>query len=222
MLNRKYFNLFQLLVAGASEVGKTSLIHRFTDDYFTLNNINGIDFKLKIIKIKEKRIKLQIWDMMGCVSLRNYSHICYKGNEKNINCIIFLYDITNEISFKMIKECIEKIEDIKTINAYKILVGNKCDSLDRVITEEEGKELADNHKMDFIEVSAKSDKNITELFYHIANEIFKIKVKNQTKGEKYKFQIQNCAINIFNNLCNMFYFNLLLLIIILIILLKLL
>ena len=35
MLNRKYFNLFQLLVAGASEVGKTSLIHRFTDDYFT-------------------------------------------------------------------------------------------------------------------------------------------------------------------------------------------
>ena len=200
MLNRKYFNLFQLLVAGASEVGKTSLIHRFTDDYFTLNNINGIDFKLKIIKIKEKRIKLQIWD----------------------NCIIFLYDITNEISFKMIKKCIEKIEGIKKINAYKILVGNKCDNLERVITEEEGKELADNHKMDFIEVSAKSDKNITELFYHIANEIFKIKVKNQTKGEKYKFQIQNCAINIFNNLCNMFYFNLLLLIIILIILLKLL
>ena len=65
MLNRKYFNLFQLLVAGASEVGKTSLIHRFTDDYFTLNNINGIDFKLKIIKIKEKRIKLQIWDAVG-------------------------------------------------------------------------------------------------------------------------------------------------------------
>ena len=27
-------------------------------------------FKLKIIKIKEKRIKLQIWDMLGCVSLR--------------------------------------------------------------------------------------------------------------------------------------------------------
>ena len=70
MLNRKYFNLFQLFVAGASEVGKTSLIHRFTDDYFTLNNINGIDFKLKIIKIKEKRIKLQIWDIVGCVSLR--------------------------------------------------------------------------------------------------------------------------------------------------------
>ena len=65
MLNRKYFNLFQLLVSGAPEVGKTSLIHRFTDDYFTLNNINGIDFKLKIIKIKEKRIKLQIWDAVG-------------------------------------------------------------------------------------------------------------------------------------------------------------
>ena len=175
MLNRKYFNLFQLLVSGAPEVGKTSLIHRFTDDYFTLNNINGIDFKLKIIKIKEKRIKLQIWDSVG--SRTKYSHICYKGNEKNIDCIIFLYDITNEFSFEMIKECIEKIEDIKTINAYKILVGNKCDSLDRVITEEEGKELADNHKMDFIEVSAKSDKNITELFYHIANEIFKIKEK---------------------------------------------
>ena len=64
MLNRKYFNFFQLLVAGALEVGKTSLIHRFTDDYFTLNNINGIDFKLKIIKIKEKPIKLKIWDLV--------------------------------------------------------------------------------------------------------------------------------------------------------------
>ena len=69
MLNRKYFNLFQLLVAGASEVGKTSLIHRFTDDYFTLNNINGIDFKLKIIKIKEKRIKLKIWDLVDIHTL---------------------------------------------------------------------------------------------------------------------------------------------------------
>ena len=78
----------------------------------------------------------------------------------------------------------KEIKNNNYINSYKILVGNKCDSLDRVITEEEGKELADNHKMDFIEVSAKSDKNITELFYHIANEIFKIKVKNQTKGEK--------------------------------------
>ena len=60
----KYDYLFKLLIIGESGVGKTCLLLRFTDDSFTANHLTtiGIDFKIKIINIENKLIKLQIWD----------------------------------------------------------------------------------------------------------------------------------------------------------------
>ena len=67
------------------------------------------------------------------------------------------------------------IRENGAMDNYKVLVGNKCESLKRLITEEEGKKLADDYNMDFFEVSAKEDKNIFELFIFIINKILKTK-----------------------------------------------
>ena len=67
MANHKYDYLFKLLIIGESGVGKTCLLLRFTDDSFTANHLAtiGIDFKIKIINLENKLIKLQIWDTAG-------------------------------------------------------------------------------------------------------------------------------------------------------------
>ncbi|GMT27188.1 hypothetical protein PFISCL1PPCAC_18485, partial [Pristionchus fissidentatus] len=53
----------KLLLIGDSGVGKTCILHRFSDDCFNrvfISNI-GIDFKIKTIEIQGKMVKLQIW-----------------------------------------------------------------------------------------------------------------------------------------------------------------
>ena len=58
-----------------------------------------------------------------------------------------------------------ELEDYLKEKVNIVLVGNKCDSLDRVITEEEGINLVKEYKIDFFETPAKNNKNIFELLY---------------------------------------------------------
>jgi small GTP-binding protein len=57
-------------------VGKSCLLLRFSDDSFTPSFITtiGIDFKIRTIELDGKRIKLQIWDTAGTVSLLSYAY----------------------------------------------------------------------------------------------------------------------------------------------------
>ena len=54
----------KLLLIGNSGVGKSSMLLRFADNAFNEAYINtiGIDFKTRLVDMRGKRIKLQIWD----------------------------------------------------------------------------------------------------------------------------------------------------------------
>ena len=179
MSKPKYDYLFKLLIIGESGVGKTCLLLRFTEDSFTANHLTtiGIDFKIKIINLENKLIKLQIWDTAGQERFRTITKTYYKG----AHGIILTYDVTDQNSFKNIRNWIKQIEANAQSNVCKVLVGNKCDKTDRVVTEEEGKKLADDFQMMFFETSAKSNKNVTEVFNFLTQEILK---NNTGKTEK--------------------------------------
>ena len=63
MAKKQYDLLFKLLLIGDSGVGKTCILYRFSDDAFNTTFIStiGIDFKIKTIELRGKKIKLQIW-----------------------------------------------------------------------------------------------------------------------------------------------------------------
>lgn len=52
---------------GDCGVGKTNVLIRFCENTFKQNYIAtiGVDFKIKTITVRDKRIKLQIWDTAG-------------------------------------------------------------------------------------------------------------------------------------------------------------
>ena len=92
-----------------------------------------------------------------------------------------MYDITNKKSFESIPEWIKSIRDSKGENFPMILLGNKLDKEDiRVISEKEGKELADEYGIKFFETSNKTGVNIQESGMALVNEILKIK-ENEIK-----------------------------------------
>ena len=53
----------QVVLLGDCRVGKTSLLKRFCEDKFKeiYTPTIGIDFNTKVVRVKEKFIKIQIW-----------------------------------------------------------------------------------------------------------------------------------------------------------------
>ena len=182
MANHKYDCLFKLLIIGESGVGKTCLLLRFTDDSFTANHLTtiGIDFKIKIITLEGKLIKLQIWDTAGQERFRTITKTYYKG----AHGIILTYDVTDAQSFKNIRNWIKQIEANAQTGVCKVLVGNKCDKPDRVVSADEGQNLANDFNMKFFETSAKTNQNVTEVFNSLTLEILKSDTsKTQSEGK---------------------------------------
>jgi len=75
-----------------------------------------------------------------------------------------------------------EIEKYAADNITRILVGNKCDlESRRVVSTEEGQELADHYNVRFLETSAKDSKNVDAAFTLMTREIKNRVVVSQTK-----------------------------------------
>ena len=94
------------------------------------------------------------------------------------------------------------IESYTQGKIFKVLVGNKCDmDYYRVITEEEGKKIAEKYNMTFFQVSAKTGDNINKIFNSLAIQMTNIENENKNKNEKPPIKKESKSIfNIFSNL----------------------
>ena len=148
-----------IMTIGNSAVGKTCFILRFTENIFEdiyLSTI-GIDFKIKKIKIKDKKYKIFFYDTTG---QERYVSIAF-NTIKNADGIFLMYDITNEQSFQSLQEWINSVREAKGNDFPIILLANKIDKEEeRKITKEAGKELADKYEFGFFEISNKEGINI--------------------------------------------------------------
>ncbi|BGP42175.1 GTP-binding protein [Rhodotorula kratochvilovae] len=162
--------LAKMLLIGDSGVGKSCLLLRFCDDAWTPSFITtiGIDFKIRTIELEGKRIKLQIWDTAGQERFRTITTAYYRGAMG----ILLVYDVTDERSFNNIRTWHANVEQHASEGVNKILIGNKCDWTDKkVISEQQGQELADELGLRFLETSAKSNINVEQAFFALASDI---------------------------------------------------
>lgn len=167
----KVLRIIKLLIIGDSSVGKTSIMLRFSDDLFSCSNIPtiGIDFKIKTVEIHGKKIKLQIWDTSGQERFDAITRQCYRGAMG----IILVYDITFSKSFARTEKWIRNIQENAGNDVEKVLLGNKCDMEDnRVISKENGENLAKDYGMKFYETSAKTNINIDKAIMELSECVY--------------------------------------------------
>lgn len=71
----------------------------------------GIDFKIKTVELRGKKIKLQIWDTAGQERFHTITTSYYRGAMG----IMLVYDITNEKSFENIVKWLRNIDEVISI-----------------------------------------------------------------------------------------------------------
>ena len=107
-------------------------------------------------------VKLQLWDFSGQKKFRSL----LKAYIKETKAILLVYNITDESSFLSVNDWIKEIKKYE-VNPIIVLVGQKCDLENRIISEERGRELANELGVEFFEISAKTGYNVEELFNYI-------------------------------------------------------
>ena len=163
----------KVIVIGDTCVGKTNFIFRFVENRFSLNYVStvGFDYRSKIITLpkSKKKVKLQIWDTAG---QERYNAV-NKNLFQKVQGVIIMYDITNRASFENINKWLYLLSQNVSDKA-KILVGSKLDLSEekRIVTEEEGQNLADKNIMPFYETSSKTGENVEKIFFTLAENIY--------------------------------------------------
>ena len=107
-------------------------------------------------------VKLQLWDYRGKKKFRSL----LKAYIKETKAILLVYNITDESSFLAVNDWIKEIKKYE-VNPIIVLVGQKCDLENRIISEERGRELANELGVEFFEISAKTGYNVEELFKYL-------------------------------------------------------
>ncbi|RXN33293.1 ras-related Rab-8A [Labeo rohita] len=156
----------------------------------TIDDLEGIDFKIRTIELDGKKIKLQIWDTAGQERFRTITTAYYRGAMG----IMLVYDITNEKSFDNIKNWIRNIEEHASADVEKMILGNKCDINEkRQVSKDRGEKLALEYGIKFMETSAKANINVENAFLTLARDI---KAKMDTKLEGNNPQSSNHGVKI--------------------------
>jgi small GTP-binding protein len=168
MVSSDYDYLAKLVIVGDSLVGKSSFIERFAENTFTDTSPSiGVDFKMKIIEVEGKRIKLQVWDTAGQERFGTISRAYYVGARG----VILAYDCTDLNSFENIRNWDQQIRSNAPGTVARVLVGTKCDLPGKSVNESEARMLAQEMGIAFFETSAREDINVSEAFHYLAKQI---------------------------------------------------
>ena len=82
----------------------------------------------------------------------------------NVHGAIVVYDVESQETFDNTKWWIKEAMRNGTENAVFLLMGNKCDSSNRVVDKEEAMALAKEHGALFAEVSSRTGTNLEQAF----------------------------------------------------------
>ena len=177
----------KILLIGDSQVGKTSLLLKYTEHVFPEEHIAtiGVEYKDKFILKDNYNIRLQIWDTAG----QERFHSITKNIYRNANGVLFVYDITNQESFGNIKNWIKDLQNVGN-DIKGVIIGNKIDlEQQRDVSKQDLEEIGKKYNMPILETSAKQSINVNEGFELLVNELLKGKNENQIQQRNRKVDV---------------------------------
>ena len=158
----------KLIVLGDQFSGKSSILRRYKNNDFILNNSAtiGVDFISSSINHNNNEYTLHIWDTSGQEKFNSIITSYYR----NIAVAIIVFDLTNLKSFYNLKKWLNNIEYYCYKDVLIKLIGNKCDET-KSVSQHDINLLCREYNIEYFEVSAKENININNLFKNIVTDI---------------------------------------------------
>jgi small GTP-binding protein len=166
---------FKIIIVGDPNVGKTSLILRYTNNAFRRNYVPtlGVMVSDKIFEIEDNVVQLTLWDIGGQQKFQTMRNQFYRGSD----AVFLVFDLTRPDSFKNIPKWFSDVQEQVLSRSEEIIgfiIGNKNDLTDQIqITSEMADQMASRLELGFIKTSALLGENVDYAFSTIANLLFK-------------------------------------------------
>lgn len=162
----------KVAIVGSRAVGKSSLTVQFVENHFVESYYPTIENTFSsVIKYKGQEFATEIIDTAG----QDEYSILQSKHSIGIHGYVLVFSVASRSSFEMVKIIRDKILNHLGAEWVPIvLVGNKSDlHIQRQVTTEEGKALAEEWKCAFTETSARHNENVAKAFELIIAEIEK-------------------------------------------------
>lgn len=174
--------LVKIIMLGIGGVGKSCLTLQFMyEDFVEEYEPTKADSYRKTIALDNEEIILDIMDTAGqeeYASVRDN----YLRSGDGFLCVFAVNDRSTFITLPEIREQLLRVQGDKP-SVPMILVGNKADLVDsRVVSEDEGLNLALEWGCKYMETSAKTRMNVEDIYYDIMRQVHAEKV--QTEGHR--------------------------------------
>ncbi|CAN1251393.1 Ras-related protein RABA5d [Linum perenne] len=166
--------LFKIVIIGDSAVGKSNLLSRYSRNEFNSHSkaTIGVEFQTQSMEIDGKEIKAQI-----CV-----------------------YDISRRTTFESVGRWLDELTTHSDTTVARMLVGNKCD-LDNIrdVSVEEGRSLAEQEGLFFMETSALDSTNVKKAFELVIREIYSNVSRKVLNSDAYKAELSLNRVTLSND-----------------------
>ncbi len=158
---------FKLLLVGEPEVGKTSLIKRYVDNFFEegYQITLGVDFLSKTVMLDthdggKQELIYQIWDVAGQSGFTNFRHLYLK----KAHGVFLVFDLSRtEETFTKLERWRDDVRE-QSPNAKIIVIGNKEDLAKEEVPGSREEIMKKLEAEEFITTSAKTGSKVEDAF----------------------------------------------------------
>ena len=169
---------YKIIIAGAKDVGKSSLIARFCDNIFKedMKATIGVDFKRKNMTIKgahnDIHLELNIWDFAGEEKYRTL----FPAYANGASAAFILFDTTRRETLKDIDDWVEIIDNNAKSNIVKQIIATKIDlKSQRKVSKKEAEDFFKKYDwcQTITSTSSKTGENVENAFILVVKKIIK-------------------------------------------------
>ncbi|KAL3889874.1 hypothetical protein ACJMK2_002196 [Sinanodonta woodiana] len=156
----------KIISMGNAETGKSCIIKRYCEKRFVHKYLAtiGIDYGVTKVTVKDKDVKVNIFDMAGHPIFYEVRNEFYQDTQG----AILVYDVTDRASFEALDSWLAELRNemgnqAEADNINIVVVANKIDRK-RVVDETEGRLWADSKGYQYFETSAQTGQGINDIF----------------------------------------------------------
>ncbi|KAH0792235.1 small GTP-binding protein [Histomonas meleagridis] len=157
----------KVVLLGTTMVGKTSIVTRVTSGEFdpSIKPTIGACYASKSFDVNGRTVKLQIWDTAGQERFKTLVPMYYRGAK----VAVIVFSVTDSASLGEIDFWATGVKSGTSPPPVLFVIGNKIDLVDeRVVSTEQGQEVASKHGAEYFEISATTGDNVDKMIMRVA------------------------------------------------------